>query len=165
MSHVVIDDRGPSAKQRCSIGRRPRTYLSSNPFRLDPACGCSQKPKRLTTLRLSGDQQRINTFSKLNRRCEDLEERLEEKKAERSALDDLEQELELSLDEEPVFYKVGETFVRLPFNQAKKRLAADQATTSQAIEALQNQLEEHAEEMKQLKITLYGKFGKSINLD
>lgn len=62
-------------------------------------------------------------------------------------------------------YKIGETFVRIPFNRAKKLLASEQGVAAKEIERIQNQLEEHAEEMKQLKIALYGKFGTQINLD
>jgi len=50
------------------------------------------------------DQQRINTFSKLNTRMRNLEEKLEELKREKEALDDLAMELELADEDEPVLY-------------------------------------------------------------
>ena len=53
----------------------------------------------------------------------------------------------------------------LPFNKAKKMLAGDQEAVNKEIERIQNQLDEHTGEMKQLKVTLYGKFGTQINLD
>jgi prefoldin subunit 4 len=62
-------------------------------------------------------------------------------------------------------YRIGESFVLLPFNKAKKMLAGDQKAVNKEIDRIQNQLDEHADEMKQLKVTLYGKFGTQINLD
>ena len=53
----------------------------------------------------------------------------------------------------------------LPFNKAKKALTEDQETVNKEIENIQNQLDEYADEMKRLKVTLYGKFGTQINLD
>jgi prefoldin subunit 4 len=62
-------------------------------------------------------------------------------------------------------YRIGESFVLLPFNKAKKMLAADQEAVNKEIESIRNRLDEHTGEMKQLKVTLYGKFGTQINLD
>ncbi|KAF8342279.1 Prefoldin subunit-domain-containing protein [Cantharellus anzutake] len=114
------------------------------------------------------DQQRINTFSKLNTRCKDLEEDLEKKKEDREALDDLSTELEtIELMDEgtPVLYRVGEAFLHVPVGKAQKMMVADQECLAREINALQIRLDDCIQEMKSLKATLYAKFGKAINLD
>jgi hypothetical protein len=55
--------------------------------------------------------------------------------------------------------------VFVPFNRAKKVLGVDQLAKAKEIDDLQSRLKEYADEMKSLKILLYGKFGTQINLD
>ncbi|KAK0194988.1 Prefoldin subunit 4 [Armillaria mellea] len=104
------------------------------------------------------DQQRINTFSKLNTRMRSIDEELEELKQEKEALDDLSTELELADEDDPVLYKVGETFLHMPHPRAIKRLERDQTAIDSQSEACQK-------EMNELKVVLYAKFGRAINLD
>ncbi|KAG5639036.1 hypothetical protein H0H81_007649 [Sphagnurus paluster] len=128
------------------------------------------------------DQQRINSFSKLNTRVRSLEEKLQELKQEKEALDDLSTELELADEDQPVLcatilpfilhnlmlsrrYKVGEAFLHLPLPRALKRLEKDQATIDARITTLAASAEGCEVEMKELKVTLYAKFGRAINLD
>ncbi|KAG1790065.1 Prefoldin subunit 4 [Suillus fuscotomentosus] len=111
------------------------------------------------------DQQRINTFSKLNTRLRSIEERLEELKQEKEALDDLSTELELTDEDESVLYKIGESFLHLPQPRAIKRLEKDQAALSAQILDLSAGAEQCEKEMKELKVTLYARFGRAINLD
>ncbi|KAG8978011.1 hypothetical protein FRB90_008597 [Tulasnella sp. 427] len=130
------------------------------------------------------DQQRINTFSKLNARVGDLEEALELKKVrpwtrpldnpplmisssqeEKDALDDLATELELADEDEPVLYKVGDAFVHIPLSVAQTRLQQDQEGLEKDMSSLRDRIDECETTMKELKVVLYGKFGKAINLD
>ncbi|KAG2135790.1 Prefoldin subunit 4 [Suillus clintonianus] len=111
------------------------------------------------------DQQRINTFSKLNTRLRSIEERLEELKQEKEALDDLSTELELTDEDESVLYKIGESFLHLPQPRAMKRLEKDQAAISAQVLDLSAGAEQCEKEMKELKVTLYARFGRAINLD
>ncbi|KAF9467402.1 Prefoldin subunit-domain-containing protein [Collybia nuda] len=111
------------------------------------------------------DQQRINSFSKLNTRVRGLEEKLEELKQEKEALDDLATELELADEDEEVLYKVGEAFLHMPLARALKRLEKDQASIDQRISALATSAGVCETEMKELKVLLYAKFGRAINLD
>jgi prefoldin subunit 4 len=46
-----------------------------------------------------------------------------------------------------------------------KRLAKDQAVVEKELSRLKDQAEECEREMKDLKVVLYAKFGKAINLD
>ncbi|KAH7104380.1 Prefoldin beta-like protein [Auriculariales sp. MPI-PUGE-AT-0066] len=111
------------------------------------------------------DQQRINRFSALNNRARDDQDSLAKLKDAKEALDDLASELELADDDSKVMYKIGETFIHLPLPRAQKRITKDQETLDQRIAALNQRTESHEAEMKELKVQLYAKFGRQINLD
>ncbi|KAF9526573.1 Prefoldin beta-like protein [Crepidotus variabilis] len=111
------------------------------------------------------DQQRINTFSKLNNRIRLIEEKLTILKQEKEALDDLSTELELADEDQFILYKIGETFLHMPHSRALTRLERDQATVDTKVGELAAQADACEVEMKQLKVVLYAKFGKAINLD
>ncbi|KAI0066016.1 Prefoldin subunit 4 [Artomyces pyxidatus] len=111
------------------------------------------------------DQQRINTFSKLNTRIRNIEERVDELKQEKEALDDLSMELELADEDEPVLYRVGEAFLHMPHTRAMKRLKKDLAQVDQEMSKLAERAGDCEREMKSLKVALYAKFGSAINLD
>ncbi|KAJ6594244.1 Prefoldin subunit-domain-containing protein [Mycena capillaripes] len=111
------------------------------------------------------DQQRINSFSKLNTRMRNVEEKLQELKQEKEALDDLATELELADEDESVLYKVGEAFLHMPLPRALKRLEKDQADVDEQLSNFSSTVEQCEKEMKELKVTLYAKFGSAINLD
>ncbi|KAJ7693343.1 Prefoldin subunit-domain-containing protein [Mycena rosella] len=111
------------------------------------------------------DQQRINSFSKLNTRARNLEEKLQDLKQEKEALDDLATELELADEDEPVLYKVGEAFLHLPLPRALRRLEKDQAEIDAQVSTISGSVTQCETEMKALKVALYAKFGRAINLD
>ncbi|KAH0828144.1 Prefoldin subunit 4 [Lanmaoa asiatica] len=111
------------------------------------------------------DQQRINTFSKLNTRLRGIEDRLETLKQEKEALDDLATELELTDEDQIVLYKIGESFHHLLQPRAVKRLERDQADITTQLSDLSTTAEECEKGMKELKVVLYAKFGRAINLD
>ncbi|TBU61739.1 Prefoldin subunit 4 [Dichomitus squalens] len=111
------------------------------------------------------DQQRINTFSKLNTRLRAIEERIEALKVEKEALDDISMELELADEDQPVLYKVGEAFIHMPHSRAVKRLEKDLSGVNDELTKYTSNAEECEKTMKELKVTLYAKFGSAINLD
>ncbi|PSR73224.1 hypothetical protein PHLCEN_2v10945 [Hermanssonia centrifuga] len=111
------------------------------------------------------DQQRINTFSKLNTRLRGIEEKKDLLKQEKEALDDLTMDLELADEDQPVMYRVGEAYVHMSHSRALKRLEKEQATLDGELLKLSKSAEGCEVEMKKLKVTLYAKFGKAINLD
>ncbi|CAE6415283.1 unnamed protein product [Rhizoctonia solani] len=111
------------------------------------------------------DQQKINAFSKLNTRCTDLEEKIAKQKSEKEALDDLAMELELADEDEPVEYKIGEAFFHISLKRAQMLLQKDQESIDSEINGLQGKIDQCQQEMKDLKVALYAKFGKQINLD
>ncbi len=53
----------------------------------------------------------------------------------------------------------------MPHSRALKRLEKDRATIGAEVAELAAQADECETEMKQLKVILYAKFGKAINLD
>ncbi|KAG6820279.1 hypothetical protein H0H93_002891 [Arthromyces matolae] len=114
---------------------------------------------------LAEDQQRINTFSKLNNRLRGLGEQLQELKSEKEALDDLSMELELADEGEPVLYRVGESFLHMPLSRAQKRLEQDQSSLDARISTVSTSVDDCDTQMKELKVQLYAKFGSAINLD
>ncbi|KAG8864619.1 hypothetical protein FRB96_005123 [Tulasnella sp. 330] len=111
------------------------------------------------------DQQRISKFSKFNSRMTELEETLEQKKQEKEVLDDLSTELELADEDDPVLYKVGDAFVHIPLSDAQELLVRDQTALDKELDELRVRMEECENTMKDLKLVLYSKFGKAINLD
>ncbi|KAJ3859336.1 Prefoldin subunit 4 [Lentinula novae-zelandiae] len=111
------------------------------------------------------DQQKINSFSKLNTRMKGFEAKVDAAKQEKEALDDLSIELELADEDEPVLYKIGETYVHMSLPRALKRLEKDQTDLDVRLTKLSESAQQCETDMKQLKVALYAKFGSAINLD
>ncbi|CAO3691526.1 unnamed protein product [Umbelopsis ramanniana] len=111
------------------------------------------------------DQQKINSFSKLNTRTDDLEEQYEKLKQEKEYLDDLSMELELADEDEPVRYKIGDAFVHMPLDKALERITSDSEKAQADLDDLRSQMDDVHGQMEELKKALYSKFGKSINLE
>ncbi|KAK3955877.1 Prefoldin subunit-domain-containing protein [Pseudoneurospora amorphoporcata] len=112
------------------------------------------------------DQDKINRFSRLHQRELGIEEELKDKNKEKEELDDLDTELELVEDEEElVQYKIGDSFFHIPHAQAKEMLGIAAAKLEKEIEDLQDKLETIHIEMNGLKVDLYARFGRTINLE
>lgn len=62
-------------------------------------------------------------------------------------------------------YKIGEAFLHMPHPKALKHLEKDQGELDKRLGALTASAEDCEKQMKELKVTLYAKFGKAINLD
>ncbi|KAJ2741683.1 hypothetical protein GGI20_005018 [Coemansia sp. BCRC 34301] len=111
------------------------------------------------------DQQRINQFSRLNIRLENLEDEYKGQKTEKEYLDDLATEIELLDEEEPVPYKIGDTFILMSLESAQSRLEKDKEKIDLRVDELDSQISAIASEMDELKRALYAKFGRAINLE
>ncbi|KAJ4364270.1 hypothetical protein N0V85_009295 [Neurospora sp. IMI 360204] len=112
------------------------------------------------------DQDKINRFSRLHQRELAIEDELKNKNKEKEELDDLDTELELVEDEdELVQYKIGDSFFHIPHEQAKEMLGIAAAKLEKEIEDLEDKLETIRKEMTGLKVDLYARFGKTINLE
>ncbi|KAA8894144.1 Prefoldin subunit-domain-containing protein [Sphaerosporella brunnea] len=111
------------------------------------------------------DQDAINRFSTLHQKQGLLQEELEAKRQEKEYLTDVSSELELADEEELVPYKIGDSFFHLPLEEVQELLEKSTARIEEEIEEIENKLEKHRETMEELKVELYAKFGKAINLD
>ena len=95
------------------------------------------------------DQQRINKFSSLINKKDDLQDTLKNYTVEKEYLDDLGLEIEMLDEEEKIQYKIGEAFFFL----------------SSKISKTEETIDEIDEELASLKKQLYAKFGSNINLE
>ncbi|CAG8673939.1 5976_t:CDS:2, partial [Racocetra fulgida] len=107
------------------------------------------------------DQQKINSFSKLNVKFSDFEERYEEKQKEHEYLDDL----LLELEQQELLNDECDAFVSIPLEDAVQRTKKEKELFSGELQKLKNEMDSLTTEMDKLKVSLYGKFGKAINLE
>ncbi|KAH6851146.1 Prefoldin subunit-domain-containing protein [Chaetomium sp. MPI-CAGE-AT-0009] len=111
------------------------------------------------------DQDKINKFSRLHQRELSIEEELKTKNKEKEELDDITNELELADEDDTVPYKIGDAFFHLPLPQAQEMLEHSTARLDEEIGELEEKMGTIREEMTQLKVELYARFGKTINLE
>ena len=64
-----------------------------------------------------------------------------------------------------VSYKIGSTFLHLPLSEAQSMLESETAKIEADVDKLGVKLSDIREEMQELKVQLYARFGKGINLD
>ena len=62
-------------------------------------------------------------------------------------------------------YKIGDAFFNIPLEQAQEMLATSNSQAEEDIAALEDRLSSLRDEMSQLKVHLYARFGRSINLE
>ncbi|EXF83926.1 prefoldin subunit [Colletotrichum paranaense] len=111
------------------------------------------------------DQDKINKFSRLHQRELIIEEELKNKSKEKEELEDLSTELELADEDETVPYKIGDAYFHVSQPQAIEMLEQASTKIEEDVEGLESKLETIKEDMNQLKVELYARFGKSINLE
>ncbi|EFY90341.1 Gim complex component GIM3-like protein [Metarhizium acridum CQMa 102] len=111
------------------------------------------------------DQDKINKFSRLHQRELAMEEELKLKNKEKEEYDDLSTELELADEDEKIQYKIGDAFFHIPLDQAQEMLEAATTKIDEETSELEDKIGSVREEMQQLKVELYARFGKQINLE
>ncbi|ORY64130.1 Prefoldin subunit-domain-containing protein [Pseudomassariella vexata] len=111
------------------------------------------------------DQDKINKFSRLHQRELHIDEELKTKSKEKEELDDITMELELADEEDLVPYKIGDAFFHIPLEKAQEMLATSNAKIEEDVSALEDKMGTVRDEMTQLKVELYARFGRSINLE
>ena len=107
---------------------------------------------------------------------------------EKEDLDDISNELELADDEDmvpyvvatswtlnerladttgplPDRYKIGDSFISLPLPEVQDMLSASSTRIEEEVSVVAEKLGNVREEMSQLKVQLYARFGRSINLE
>ena len=62
-------------------------------------------------------------------------------------------------------YKIGDSFFLLPLPEVQELLTASVEKIDNDVSAVEEKLGELRDEMQQLKTALYGRFGRSINLE
>lgn len=62
-------------------------------------------------------------------------------------------------------YKIGDSFFHVTVTQAQEMLGASTTKVEEDISKLEDRLGTAREEMTQLKVELYARFGRSINLE
>ncbi|KAL3463233.1 Prefoldin, subunit 4 [Aspergillus heterothallicus] len=111
------------------------------------------------------DQEKINRFSRLHQRETVLEENLKAKQKDKEDLEEVSTELELADEDELVPYKIGDSFVHLPLEEAQTLLSSSTEQIDTEVAKLEETLGDLRDEMQQLKVALYARFGRSINLE
>ncbi|KAF4443276.1 Prefoldin subunit 4 [Fusarium acutatum] len=111
------------------------------------------------------DQDKINRFSRLHQREILLEEELSTKTKEKEELDDLSTELELADEDEKIQYKIGDAFFHVSVEQAQEMLEQATEKLEEESTSLEEKLSSIREDMTKLKVELYARFGKQINLE
>ncbi|KAA8651575.1 hypothetical protein EYZ11_010527 [Aspergillus tanneri] len=111
------------------------------------------------------DQEKINRFSRLHQRESVLEEQLKAKQKDKEDLEEVSTELELADEDELVPYKIGDSFFQLPLEEAQTLLATSTEQIDSEVSSLEDNLGDLRDEMQQLKVALYARFGRSINLE
>jgi len=111
------------------------------------------------------DQDKINKFSRLHQKEINVEEELKAKHKEKEDLDDVSNELELADEDDKIPYQIGDSFVSLPLPEAQQMLSTSTETIEADVTVLEEKLSRIREEMEGLKVDLYARFGRSINLE
>lgn len=118
-----------------------------------------------TTEVLWEDQQKINKFSSLINKKDSLTDSLDKFKTEKEYVDDLALEIELLDEDEPVHYKIGDSFVFLLVSKAVEKIEKENELLEEKISQTSDEIDEIDTQLAQLKAHLYGKFGQNINLE
>ncbi|EON62230.1 prefoldin subunit 4 [Coniosporium apollinis CBS 100218] len=111
------------------------------------------------------DQDKINRFSRLHQREMLLEEELKTKQKDKEDLEEVSNELELADEDDKVPYRIGDSFVSLPLPEVQELLSASTERIEHDVSAVEEKLGGIREEMQELKVALYARFGRSINLE
>ncbi|KAB5582356.1 Prefoldin subunit-domain-containing protein [Coniochaeta sp. 2T2.1] len=111
------------------------------------------------------DQDKINRFSRLHQRELVMLDELKTLAKEREELDDITTELELADEDELVQYKIGDAFFHVALPVAQEMLGLSTSRVEEKLRQKEEKLEDIRAEMTELKVDLYSRFGKTINLE
>jgi prefoldin subunit 4 len=62
-------------------------------------------------------------------------------------------------------YQIGDSFITLPLPEVQEMLSTSTVKIEEEVSGLEEKLSTIREEMEQLKVELYARFGRSINLE
>mmetsp|Transcript_56339 Transcript_56339/g.116379 ORF Transcript_56339/g.116379 Transcript_56339/m.116379 type:complete len:129 (+) Transcript_56339:172-558(+) len=111
------------------------------------------------------DQQRINRFSRLNLRYDDLDEEIAKIKKDVQTYKDATEEIEGCMEDNGIMVKLGEVFTPVDEDSVLEKLANLIEKSEAALSQKSDEIETVRGELDSLKKVLYAKFGTSINLE
>ena len=71
----------------------------------------------------------------------------------------------LCVNPNDVRYKIGDSFFQLPLSDAQSMLSSSTEQIDTDVAKLEEKVSELHDELQQLKVALYARFGRSINLE
>lgn len=111
------------------------------------------------------DQERINKFSRLNMKYDELDEDIVFIKKEVQAFKDAAEEIEGCMEEDGIMMKVGEAYTTVDEDAVLEKLNKQIADSETSLSQKSDEIETVKTELDALKKVLYAKFGSSINLE
>jgi prefoldin subunit 4 len=111
------------------------------------------------------DQSKINKFAINNSKLHDIKEEIELKKKELQNLSDAIDELVMADEDTVVPFMYGEVFAHLTVENANEELEKAKETIEKEIKGLESKQSAIKSLLDGLKVQLYSKFGKKINLE
>jgi prefoldin subunit 4 len=110
------------------------------------------------------DQENINSFGRLNARLHELRDEKTELKEKMDKLEDASTELMMASGDK-VMLNLGNAFFEADEDEATEYCEDKVSKIETMIESLTEEEDGILDEQKKLKALLYGRFGKSINLE
>jgi prefoldin subunit 4 len=110
------------------------------------------------------DQSKINKFAINNSKLNDIKDEIELKQKDLQNLSDAIDELVL-IDDTTVPFLYGEVFAHLSVESANEELEKAKTELENEIKGLESKQSSIKSLLAELKVHLYGKFGKKINLE
>ncbi|GFH50984.1 hypothetical protein CTEN210_07460 [Chaetoceros tenuissimus] len=110
------------------------------------------------------DQENINKFGRLNARLHDCREELASLKKKLEQMDDASTELMMGSGDS-VMLNLGNAFFEIEEEEATEFCEEEVNTMQEIVDKLEEEESDILDEQKVLKGLLYGRFGKSINLE
>lgn len=111
------------------------------------------------------DQERINKFSRLNMKYDELDEEITTMKTEVQNFKDAVEEIEGCMEADGILMKVGEAYTSVEEDAVMEKLSKLIDESEASLSKKSDEIESVKSELDSLKKLLYGKFGSSINLE
>jgi len=111
------------------------------------------------------DQNNINKFARLNARLHEVRDERKITKQSLERLDDASTELMMSSDSDDVMLLIGESFFDTSEEDATAYCESEVERLTEVLETLDKEESTILERQAELKKLLYGRFGKSIQLE
>mmetsp|Transcript_88959 Transcript_88959/g.207042 ORF Transcript_88959/g.207042 Transcript_88959/m.207042 type:complete len:126 (-) Transcript_88959:93-470(-) len=111
------------------------------------------------------DQQRINAFSRLNLRFDELDEEIKGLKKQVQTYKDAADEIDGCMETDSTMMRIGEAFMPVDEDTATEKLNKLAAQAEERLSGCTDEIEDVKSQMDSLKKVLYQKFGTSINLE